>query len=221
MAPWGAMIGLMAKDPAGGKRRLAAGLGEARAAALARAFLADSAALAREVAWRAGCGAIAFAEGAPHLPGWEVRPQPPGDLGARLAAAMAALGGPALILGTDAPTLPPALLELALHAVRAGADAAVVPALDGGYCALAVARPLPALLVGIPWSSPGVLGATRAAAAAAGLRLRELPCWHDVDTADDLPALRETLAGRAPPGCAALPPWPAPATRTALEVGGG
>ena len=220
-------IGLMCKPPVAGvsKTRLAAVVGMERAALLAGAFLADSAALARMTALRDHAALTAFfappdaaAAMAALLPGWALAPQPQGDLGARMGAAFAHMfeGGAtaALLLGTDAPTLPPALLELALAAVRAGADAACIPALDGGYCAIAMARPLPTLLTGMPWSTPGLLAATRARAGGEALRLEVLQPWHDVDEAADLALLARTLAGEAPPGCSPLPPFRANATRT-------
>jgi glycosyltransferase A (GT-A) superfamily protein (DUF2064 family) len=209
------MIGLMCKAPEGGKTRLAAALGAERTLVLARAFLADGAALAEEVARRCGTRAVAFAAGEVALPGWEVRPQAEGDLGARMGAAIS--GGGVLLLGADAPTLPVALAELAYWAVASGgADAAVVPALDGGYCALAMGRVLPALLDDMPWSTAGLLALTRARAEAAGLRLAVLPGWHDVDEAADLDLLRRTLAGEAVEGCSVLPAAPAMATRAVL-----
>lgn len=221
----------MCKPPRAGvsKTRLASVVGEARAAMLAQGFLLDCAALARQVALSAGAGLIAFhapadaaAELAPLLPGWRLEPQAEGDLGQRMGAAVAKLfeggAGAALLLGTDAPTLPPALLELCLAAIGGGADACCIPALDGGYCAIAFARPLPALLEAMPWSTPALLEATRARAASEGLRLDVLQAWHDVDEAEDLERLRLTLEGLAPPGCSPLPPFRASATRAALQV---
>src|SRR6202030_1883491 len=58
--------------------------------------------------------------------------QPDGDLGARLLAACAPAGGPALIIGTDCPTLTAAHLREAADVLRAGTDAVVIPAADGG-----------------------------------------------------------------------------------------
>ena len=223
-------IGLMCKPPRPGvsKTRLAAAIGEERAALLARAFLLDGAALAQEIARREDAGLIAFytpADAGPELarflPGWRLEAQAEGDLGQRMRAAVATLfeagAGAALLLGTDAPTLPPALLELCLSAVSSGADACCVPALDGGYCAIAFARPLPALLAEMPWSTPGLLEATRARAEAEGLRLDILQTWHDVDEAPDLDRLRLTLDGERLPGCSPLPPFRASATRAALQ----
>lgn len=224
-------FGLMCKAPRAGvsKTRLAPLLGAERAAALARGFLLDSAEALRLLAARDGVAPVAFhapagagAEMAALLPGWTLAPQPEGDLGARMEAAFARLFAPgiggALLTGTDAPTLPPALLELLPAAIRAGADAALIPALDGGYCAIALARPLPALLRDMPWSDPGLLDATRARAAGAGLRLDVLPPWHDVDVPADLEWLRTSLAGLPPPGCSPLPPYRANHSRAALEA---
>jgi len=222
-------IGLMCKPPIAGvsKTRLAAVLGAERAAALAAAFLADSAALARQLATREHAALTGFYTPpdageamAALLPGWVLAPQGEGDLGARMGHAVAHIfaagAGRALLLGTDAPTLAPALLELLLGALHAGADAACIPALDGGYCAIAFARSLPALLSDMPWSTPALLAATQARATAQGLRLDVLQAWHDVDEAADLDLLRLTLDGAALPGCSPLPGFRASATRAAL-----
>jgi len=220
----------MCKPPIPGvsKTRLAVVLGAERAAALAGAFLADSAAIARQLATREHAELTAFYTPsdageamAALLPSWALASQGEGDLGARMGHAVDRLfeagAGRALLLGTDAPTLPPALLELLLAGLRDGADAACIPALDGGYCAIAFARPLPALLAGMPWSTPALLEATRARAVEIGLRFDELQAWHDVDEAEDLEALRQTLDGVRLPGCSPLPSYRASQTREALR----
>lgn len=209
------MIGLMCKDPSRGKTRLAATIGAERAALFAGAFLQDSAALAAEIAQRLSVDAIAFADGEVALAGLRVIPQAAGDLGQRMEAAFETLGYPALLLGTDAPTLPPALAELAMAGLRDGADAAFVPALDGGYCLIALSRPLPELLRDMPWSTPELMEATRRAATR--LSLLELPVWHDVDSEADLALLRLSVQGQSPSGCAALPPWRAMQCRRILH----
>jgi rSAM/selenodomain-associated transferase 1 len=221
-------FGLMCKPPLPGlsKTRLAAAIGDDEAARLAAAFLADSAELLSEVAERFGAPRTAFHAGpaaamAPHLSGWTLAAQPEGDLGLRMAAAFDALFGAgvdaAVLVGTDAPTLPAALLELLAPAVARGADAALVPARDGGYCAIALPRPTPALLRDLPWSTPALLEATRARAEAEGLNLVVLDAWFDVDTVEDLDLLRASLDGLSPAGCSHLPPFRASATRHALS----
>jgi hypothetical protein len=223
----------MCKPPRPGvsKTRLAAVVGPERAATLARAFLLDSAQLLRAVAPRYAATCTAFhapADAGPDiaalLPHWRLEAQAEGDLGARMGAAFASLFSPgvtcAMLVGTDAPTLPPALLELLPAAIASGADAALIPALDGGYCAIALARPLTVLLMDMPWSTPALMGATRTRADAQGLRLEVLQSWHDVDTAEDLEVLRLTLAAAQPPGGSPLPPYRASHTRVAMTEAG-
>src|SRR3989304_5126431 len=68
-----------------------------------------------------------------------------GDLGARLrkaAADLLATGHVGVILlHSDAPTLPKAILCAAVAAVRAGDNVVLSPALDGGYTLIGLSRP--------------------------------------------------------------------------------
>ncbi len=196
-------IGMLCKAPRPGfaKTRLAAVLGDARAAELAAAFLRDSAALAASLGPATAFYAPddARAEIAALIPpGMALASQPAGDLGVRIIAAFAALGTPALVMGTDSPDLPPALLHQAWDAL-ATHDAAFIPAEDGGYCAVALRAPAPALFTAIPWSCPDTLHATLRAGR--GLRIHLTAPWHDVDEANDLARIDTTRA---------------PATRVAL-----
>jgi len=220
-------IGLVCRPPRLARLRLEPVIGADRAFALARAFLEDSVALGQEVARRETGRFAVFhtppgtgAEMTELLPGVTLHPQADGDAGIRrerAAAHLFSLGaGPVVLLSMDAPTLPPALLELLFDALRSGADAGCIPALDGGYCAIGFARPLPALLRDMPWESPELVSATRARARAEGLSFRELQFWHDVDEAVDLRLLRTSLDGLAPPNCSPLPPFAANATRAVL-----
>ncbi|TCH99984.1 DUF2064 domain-containing protein [Roseococcus sp. SYP-B2431] len=221
-------IGLVCRPPRLARARLEAVIGVERAFALAQAFLQDTVALGQEVARRETGQVTVFhtplgtsAEMAELLPGMKLHPQAEGDIATRREWAAAHLfsrgAAPVVLLGTDAPTLPPALLELLFDALRSGADAGCVPTLDGGYCAIGFARPLPALLRGMPSNGPEVLSATRARAKAEGLSFRELQFWHDVDDAADLGLLRAGLDGLAPPNGSPLPPFPAHATRAVLQ----
>ncbi len=124
-----------------------------------------------------------------------------GDLGARLRRVTAAVWSAAtdadpprglIVIGTDSPDLPIDRFVAAAAAVGAG-RAAAVPAFDGGYCLIAAPRPAPALFAGIEWGTARVMAQTRAAAIAAGIALTELAPWHDVDTLDDLCALRRRI----------------------------
>jgi hypothetical protein len=64
-------------------------------------------------------------------------------------------------------------------------DAWFGPAEDGGFWALGLAEPDPALLRGVPMSTPTTGAVQRARLTAAGLRVRDLPRLRDVDTAYD------------------------------------
>ncbi len=212
-------IAVMAKAPRPGlaKTRLIPALGAEGAAALAHAFLTDSASLAREAAATSGGDAYVIAtpdaacETLAALTGLPALPQGEGDLGARMTAAFDALfargHAPVLLLGADTPALPPRHIA---EALRLAATAPTFgPTGDGGYWTVALPVPAPALFVSIAWGGPTVLEETRAAALRAGLTLAFAPGWDDVDEPADLAILRRHLAAD---------PAAAPATRAALAL---
>jgi uncharacterized protein len=145
----------------------------------------------------------AQAELAAWLPERDWRPQRGTDLGERMAAAFAEafeLGARRVVLvGSDAPWVARALVLEALDALDTH-DLAIVPALDGGYCLIALDRPRPELFAGLPWSTPAVLALTLERAAVLGLAVRLLEPQPDIDTLDDLracwPRLRPLLSSR-------------------------
>jgi hypothetical protein len=118
-------------------------------------------------------------------PGFDIVPQCGGGLDERLAAAFAAVPGPALLIGMDTPQLNPALLAVDWEA----ADAWFGPAADGGFWGLGLRRPDAALVRGVPMSTADTGAAQRARLHAAGLRVAELPRLRDVDTAADAVAV--------------------------------
>ncbi|MFG2503678.1 DUF2064 domain-containing protein [Streptomyces sp. NPDC048441] len=179
---------VIAKEPLPGrvKTRLTPPCTPQEAARLAEASLRDTlyAVLAAPARRR-----VLVLDGAagPWLPrGFDVVPQCSGGLDERLAAAFAGCTGPTLLIGMDTPQVSPALLAPALgpDAWRE-ADAWFGPAVDGGFWALGLAEPDPALLRGVPMSVPTTGAVQRARLTAAGLRVRDLPVLRDVDTADD------------------------------------
>lgn len=214
-------IAVMAKAPRPGlaKTRLIPALGAEGAAALARAFLIDSATLARAAAMAAGGDAHVVAtpdtacEDLAALTGLPTLPQGEGDLGARMTAAFAALfargHAPVLLLGADTPALPPGHIATALR--LAAAAPTFGPTGDGGYWTVALPAPAPTLFKAIAWGGPTVLDETREAASRAGLTLAFAPGWDDVDEPADLAVLRRQLAAdptAAPATRAALAQWP-------------
>jgi glycosyltransferase A (GT-A) superfamily protein (DUF2064 family) len=79
-----------------------------------------------------------------------------------------------------------------------GHDAAIVPAHDGGYCLIALARDTPELFGLAPgdWGGPHVLEMTLAAARAHGLDVAVLAPEDDLDTPGD--ARRARTDARVP-----------------------
>jgi glycosyltransferase A (GT-A) superfamily protein (DUF2064 family) len=185
---------VIAKEPRPGrvKTRLTPPFSPREAAALAEAALADT---LRAVAAAPAVRRTLVLDGAPGPwlpPGFDVLPQCAGGLDARLADAFARCDGPALLIGMDTPQVTPDLLAVDFD----GCDAYFGPAEDGGFWALGLARPDPALLRGVPMSTPATGAVQRERLLAAGLRVRDLPRLRDVDTAADATA----VAALAPHG---------------------
>jgi len=185
---------VIAKEPLPGrvKTRLTPPFSPVEAAALAEAALGDT---LRAVAAAPATRRLLVLDGRPGPwlpPGFDVVPQCAGGLDERLADAFAHCDGPALLIGMDTPQVTPELLAVDF----AGHDACFGPAEDGGFWALGLAEPDPALLLGVPMSTPWTGAVQRRRLAAAGLRVRDLPALRDVDTAVDAAA----VAALAPHG---------------------
>jgi hypothetical protein len=178
---------VIAKQPVPGrvKTRLVPPCTHAQAAALAEAALADTLHTAATVPARRRV-LVLDGEPGPWLPpGFDVVPQCGGPLDERLAAAFAAVSGPALLIGMDTPQVTRELLTVDWQ----GADAVFGPAADGGFWALGLRVPDPALLRGVPMSTARTGAIQRARLVAAGLRVADLPRLRDVDTAADAVAV--------------------------------
>jgi hypothetical protein len=178
---------VIAKQPVPGrvKTRLVPPCSYEQAAALAEAALADTLHTVR-IAPAARRILVLEGEPGPWLPpGFDVVPQCGGPLDERLAAAFAAVSGPALLIGMDTPQVTAGLLAVDWGA----ADAVFGPAADGGFWALGLRVPDPALLRGVPMSTPGTGAIQRARLLSAGLRVAELAPLRDVDTAADAVAV--------------------------------
>jgi rSAM/selenodomain-associated transferase 1 len=204
---------LFARAPERGKvkTRLVPPLSEPEALDLYRAFLEDASVIyGAPGRWRS----VLMAEPDPDAaslaalfpPPWTRRRQAPGDLGERLASAFEmefARGAPAAVaVGSDHPALRRGQIEEAFLRLSLGDDAAVIPADDGGYCAIGLSARVRVrdVFEDIPWSSPRVLAATRDRFAARGIRAAYLEPAYDVDRPEDLDRLRSDLARRDPSG---------------------
>jgi len=191
---------VIAKQPVPGrvKTRLVPPCTHEQAAALAEAALADTLHTVLTVPARRRVLVLDGRPGPWLPPGFDIVPQCGGSLDERLAAAFAAVRGPALLIGMDTPQVTPGLLAVDWEA----ADAAFGPADDGGFWALGLRAPDPALLRGVPMSTPDTGAVQRSRLTAAGLRVVDLPRLRDVDTAADAVAVarqvpRSRFAARA------------------------
>lgn len=196
---------VFAKAPAPGrvKTRLTPPFSPEQAAALYRAFAADSLSAAEGT-----LGARAVVAYEPHEdwpdPSWlrqpapEWFPQAGADLGARLAAATgkAFVDGAdrVVVIGSDSPQLSPQRIEEAFGALAA-APLVLGPARDGGYYLVGLREPAPSLFDDIPWSGPQVLMATLARAAELHWPVHLLDELEDVDDAGALARMLESVKG--------------------------
>ena len=183
---------VIAKAPVAGrsKTRLCPPCSPAQAADLAQAALRDT---LRAVAAAPGVGRrVLVLDGAPGpwLPrGFEVVAQRGDGLAERLAHAFATCSGPALLVGMDTPQLTPALLAAGLQALRNGAASVLGLATDGGYWAIGLRRPDPAVFDGVPMSAACTGAVQRARLHALGLAPVMLPVLRDVDRVADAVAV--------------------------------
>ncbi len=198
---------VFAKAPAPGavKTRLSPPFSGEQAAALYRAFAADSLSAAEDVP-----GAKAVVAYAPHPdwpdPAWlrtpapEWFPQEGADLGQRLAAATgkAFIDGAdrVVVIGTDSPQLAPARIEEAFSRLAA-APVVLGPAKDGGYYLIGLRGPNPTLFDDIPWSSAEVLKTTLARAAELHVGVHLLGPLEDIDDAASLVRVMGSVHGSA------------------------
>jgi glycosyltransferase A (GT-A) superfamily protein (DUF2064 family) len=199
---------IVAKAPVPGhaKTRLGPQLTPQQAATLAAAALLDTLDAALAVSTASVVVALtgslreapAGRQIAMSLRGCRVIGQRGSTFGERLAHAhLDAAGplGPILQIGMDTPQVTPDLLRQSIFTLQDGVDAALGPAEDGGWWALALREARHArVLAGVPMSTPETHRHTASALSAAGLVIAPLPTLVDVDTAADA----ETVARSAP-----------------------
>lgn len=100
----------------------------------------------------------------------------------------------AVVLNSDSPTLPTALLVKAAEVLACSSDHAVLgPSTDGGYYLLGLKKPHRRLFEDVAWSTESVAHQTLERAAEIGLAVHVLPSWYDVDDVSALRLLRSEL----------------------------
>ena len=229
---WTVAIGIFCKAPTPGlsKTRLSPPLRPEECAALSACFIRDLAATIHGVAQDGR--AIGYAVYTPAgterslrallPPGFRLLLQTQGDFGTRLATATRALlehHAGAIMVSSDSPTLPAAILRAAVDATLRDGAVALSPALDGGYTLIGVSRLHPRLYEDVPWSTSAVHQKTVERATEINLPVVHLPCWYDVDDAASLGMLESELAGASLAFAdKSLVGAPAPATRAYLAA---
>lgn len=187
-----AVLGIFAKQPIPGrvKTRLCPPLTPDRAAQLYQCCLQETVRLADLGDWRT----VLFYQGDRrffdrNFPDLPLAEQTGNDLGQRLAQAFAsqfASGAQqVVIIGSDSPDLPAAIIRQAFAGFN-DHDAVLAPASDGGYVLIGLRQPAPGLFENIPWSTSEVLIATRKRMAELQRTCLELPGWYDVDNVASL-----------------------------------
>ena len=134
--------------------------------------------------------------------GGRFRLQRSGELGRRMRLCLEELlsegYGKAMIVGSDAPTLPSEQLAEAAAALDS-ADVVLGPSEDGGFTLIAATRVAAEMFQGVTWSRPDTRKACLAAMQATGLKAVETRATgYDVDTVSDLKRLARDVG---------LPSW--------------
>jgi uncharacterized protein len=204
-------IVLMMKSAAKSKRRLAADIGDERATEAAQHLI--DCAYEDLVSWR-GPACLAPADASElaaleSLPGAELVVQRGDNLGERINHVNAALIERGferqIYVGIDCPVLDVHYLERARSALSE-CNVVFGPAVDGGVVLMGVRGRWPDLSR-LPWSTGALFGALDAACTAAGARASLLEPLRDVDTLEDLLALRTALERDPRPARRALCRW--------------
>jgi uncharacterized protein len=206
-------IGIICKTPAAGKSktRLSPPLRPEECAEISSCFIRDLSAtiqaLAEDEGDIAGCAVYTpFGSEAAlrHLipERFQLFLQGDGHLGARLSKGIADLLDSghvgAIMVNSDSPTLPKAILREAADAVLQGDNVVLSPAIDGGYTLIGLSRPHGRLFDDVPWSTSEVYHLTLDRAHEIDLPVVNVPGWYDVDDAASLGILADEFDGIRP-----------------------
>ena len=192
-APARVIVFARAPVPGRCKTRLVPALGRGGAAALHRKLVRRTLAAAHASdgtveLWCAPDASHGFFATCRREFGVRLRRQPAGDLGRRMALALARTlregTGVAVLVGSDCPVLTGRHFADALAALE-GADCVLQPSTDGGYVLIGARRIERRALAGIAWSSGRELAQTHRRLARLGLSLSEAAPLMDIDTPRD------------------------------------
>lgn len=110
--------------------------------------------------------------------------QQQGDVGMRVRHALNSTDGPAMVMGTDCPSITSAMLKRCRAALSTFA-VVILPAEDGGYGLIGSHQDYPSLFEDIPWGTEQVLSVTQARLAVLGLEAAYPDTMWDIDRPED------------------------------------
>ena len=217
----GVVLGVFAKHwtPGLSKTRLAATIGPEQAARAAQLFLATTLNRLSEIqaehllAYAPEEHFDAFLEMTSQCPAaWRLALQPDGTLGQRIRwffeEAFTKGAKSALLLGSDSPDFPVEAVQRAIDWLAKTGDAesqdesrlVLGPSTDGGYWLIAAQGSAPPVLDDMPWSEQTLLEKTLARLDSIGWRqgyeYELVDTWDDIDTEEDLAALKARIRDR-------------------------
>ena len=209
---------LMAKAPVAGrvKTRLCPPLDPRESAALYACMLGDTAdevstlSRVRRYLFLGPPGSTVFPRGKP-FSAYERFPQRGRDLGDRMrdAAATAFRRGArrVVIVGADCPSLSAGTVRRAFRELSTGASVVFGPSADGGYYLVGLSSPDERLFQGFRWSTAEVLRNAAARCRILSAPFSFLSPGRDVDTGEDLLALRVWARTHSRPACPRTRGW--------------
>jgi rSAM/selenodomain-associated transferase 1 len=203
-------VGIMCKTPIPGssKTRLSPPLSAAECAEISTCFIRDLANTIHELSLSGGV--VPYAVYTPKgseeslrrlLPdSFKLALQCEGGFGVRLLQGTIDLlndgHSGAILVNSDSPTLPKAVLKQAVDAVANGDNVTLSPAVDGGYTLIGLSKPHARLFEDIPWSTSEVYRLTLERAREIGLSVKIVHGWYDVDDSQSLKMLEDELSGK-------------------------
>jgi rSAM/selenodomain-associated transferase 1 len=145
------------------------------------------------------------------FPAFEPHPQRGRDLGDRMrdAAATAFRHGAdrVVIVGADCPSLSAGTVRQAFRELSTGASVVFGPSADGGYYLVGLSSPDERLFRDFRWGTSEVLRNAAARCRILSAPFSFLPPGRDVDTAEDLLALRTWARTHTRPACPLTREW--------------
>jgi len=128
---------------------------------------------------------------------WQLEAQVGGDLGERLKnffdRAFVQGAVRVVVIGSDSPTLPKALVEQAWQQLNEAQPVVLGPTEDGGYYLIGAYRSTPPVFENIDWSTPNVWNQSIQRLQELGVRFSTLMRWYDVDDINDWDRLLQEI----------------------------